>query len=178
MSIPAMVTRPAGRWHPSLTPGVTITGLTLVPAGFADGDLGIHLGVEGDTRASIVRNVINGGRIGLNLGCASSATTVAHNTVTGQTEGGINIDTCEAPPFPGSSQNSIHHNRACSVTTTASIALGGASDDNTIHHNVATKISVFGTGNKVLHNTTQEAIVDNGSGNLLLKNAVDPAACS
>ncbi len=158
--------------------GVTLDGFTIVPAGFADGDLGVNVAVEGDTNATIVHNVITGGRIGINLGCASSDTTIAHNTVSGQTEAGINIDTCEIEPFPGSHDNSIHHNTACSVTSTASIALGGSSDDNIIHHNVATSISVFGTGNNVHHNTTQLAIIDSGSGNTLHHNTAAADVCS
>jgi len=146
-------------------------------AGFDDPDIGINMAIEGDTDATIVHNVIRGGRIGINLGCASFGTTVVHNTVNDQTEGGINIDTCEAPPFPGSHDNSIHHNTACSVTATASIALGGSSNDNSIHHNVATSISVFGTGNEVHHNTTKLSIVDNGTDNTLHHNTTDPGVC-
>lgn len=158
--------------------GVTLDGVTIVPAGFADGDLGVNVAVEGDTEAVIVHNVILGGRIGINLGCASAGTTIAHNTVNDQTEAGINIDTCEIEPFPGSHDNSIHHNTACSVTSTASIALGGSSDDNSIHHNIATSISVFGTGNTVYQNTTQLAVIDSGSGNTLHHNTTDPDVCS
>jgi hypothetical protein len=157
---------------------VTLDGFTILPAGFADGDLGVNVAVEGNSNAAIVHNVITGGRIGVNLGCASAGNTVAQNTINGQTEAGINIDTCEVEPFPGSHDNSVHHNTACSVTSTASIALGGSSDDNSIHHNVATSISVFGTGNEVHHNRTQVAIVDNGSGNTLHHNTTDPNVCS
>jgi hypothetical protein len=96
--------------------------------------------------------------------------------VSDQTEGGINIDTCEAPPFPGSHGNAIHHNIACSETSTGSIALGGSSDNNSIHHNTATKISLFGTGNNVHHNTTKVVIIDNGS-NTLNNNSTGAGVC-
>jgi hypothetical protein len=158
-------------------PGLTLDGFTIVPDGFADGDIGVNLAIEGDTDLTLDRNVITGGRIGVNLGCVSFGSTVAHNSLTGQTEAGVNVDTCEAPPFPGSHDNSIHHNTACSVTSTASIALGGSSNDNSIHHNVATSISVFGTGNDVHHNSTQLVIIDNGSGNNLHHNTTDPGVC-
>ncbi len=158
-------------------PGLTLDGFTIVPDGFADGDIGVNLAVEGDTDLTLDRNVIIGGRIGVNLGCVSFGSTVVHNLLTGQTEAGVNVDTCEAPPFPGSHDNSIHHNIACSVTSTASIALGGSSNDNSIHHNVATSISVFGTGNDVHQNLTQLVIIDNGSGNNLHHNTTEPGVC-
>jgi len=159
-------------------PGLTLGGFTILPDGFADGDIGVNVSIEGDTDLTLVQNVITGGRIGVNLGCVSFGSTVAHNTISSQTEAGVNIDTCEAPPFPGSHDNSIHHNTACSVTSTASIALGGSSNDNSIHHNVATSISVFGTGNEVHHNRTQVVIIDSGSGNTLHHNTADPDVCS
>jgi len=66
----------------------------------------------------------------------------------------------------------------CSITSTASIALGGSSNDNNIHHNVATTISSFGTGNQIHHNTTRLAIVDNSNGgNSLHDNTIDPSVC-
>jgi len=159
------------------SPGVSLDGFTVVPAGVADGDIGITGGFEGVLDASLVNNDIVGGRIGINIGCTSSGTSIANNTLSGQTEGGINIDTCEAPPFPGSSQNSVHHNTACGATATASIALGGSSNDNNVHHNTVTSISVFGSGNQVHHNTTELPIVDNGSGSTLQQNTVDPDIC-
>ena len=158
-------------------PGVTLSGFTIIPDGFADQDLGVVVGIEGNANAKITCNVIIGGRIGISLGCVSFGSTIADNTVSGQTEGGINIDTCEAPPFPGSHDNAIYQNVACSVTSTGSIALGGSSNDNLIHHNVATKISLFGMGNNVHHNTTQVAITDNGI-NILNKNTINPTVCS
>lgn len=158
--------------------GVTVKGFTIISAGVDDADIGINVAIEGDTDLTIIRNAIRSGRIGINLGCVSVGTTVAHNTLVSQTEAGLNIDTCEAPPFPGSHDNSIHHNTACSVVSTASIALGGSSNDNGIHHNVATTISSFGTGNQIHHNTTRLAIVDNsGGGNSLHHNTVDPGVC-
>lgn len=157
--------------------GVTVRGFTIIPAGTADADIGVNVAIEGATSLRILDNVIFGGRIGVNLGCVSSRSVIAYNTVNGQTEAGINVDTCEAPPFPGSHNNSIHHNIACSVTATASIALGGASDNNRIQYNVATSISVFGSNNVVRYNTTQVAIVDNGAGSTLDNNLVDAGVC-
>jgi hypothetical protein len=158
--------------------GVTVRDFTLVPAGFGDSDFGVHVAVEGVARARILGNEILGGRIGINLGCASARSVVAGNRVNGQSEGGINIDTCEVMPFPGSHHNHIHHNIACSQTSTGSIALGGSSDNNQIHDNVATKISVFGAGNNVHDNTTQLVIVDNSNANTLTNNVADPGVCS
>jgi hypothetical protein len=157
--------------------GVTLRGLTIIAAGFADGDIGVNVGIAGATGLTVLDNVIFGGRIGINLGCVSAGSVIASNALHGQTEAGINIDTCEAPPFPGSHNNFIHHNVACSVTSTASIALGGASDDNRIQNNVATKISVFGSSNVVRYNSTQVPIVDNGSGSTLNNNLVDAGVC-
>jgi hypothetical protein len=157
--------------------GVTLKGLTIRPAGVADQDFGVNVAIDGNTQVKLLQNVIASGRIGINLGCSSFGSTVAHNTLNGQTEAGINIDTCEAPPFPGSHDNKVHHNTACGATSTASIALGGSSDTNKIHHNDATTISVFGTGNKVHHNTTQVAIVDNGTGSKVHDNTVNPGVC-
>jgi hypothetical protein len=158
--------------------GLTVKGFTIVAAGVEDADLGINVAIEGDTDLTVVRSIVRGGRIGINLGCASFGSTIAHTTLISQTEAGINIDTCEAPPFPGSHDNSIHHNTACSLTSTASIALGGSSNDNSIHHNVATTISSFGAGNQIHHNTTQAPIVDNSGGaNSLHHNTSDPSIC-
>ena len=158
--------------------GVTVKGFTIVPAGVQDGDLGVFVALSGNTGANLMRNVVRGGRIGINLGCGSNATKISYNDVSGQTEAGINIDTCEAPPFPGSNNNSVHHNTACSVTATASIALGGTVSGNKVHHNTATTISSFGTKNKIHHNTTQVAIVDNSGGSNKLKhNIVDSSVC-
>jgi hypothetical protein len=155
-----------------------VQGLTIVPAGFADGDIGVNVAIEGAAKVRILDNAIFGGRIGVNLGCTSHGSRVAFNTVNGQTEGGINIDTCEVPPFPGSRLNFIHHNVVCAVTATASIALGGSSDSNKIQHNIATSISVFGFGNTVQDNVTQVAIADNGVSTTLVNNTADPAVCT
>ncbi len=158
--------------------GLILKGFSIAAVGFDDPDIGIHVAIQDDTAAKIIRNVIRGGRIGINLGCVSSGTIIKRNNVISQTEAGINIDTCEAPPFPGSHNNSIHHNTACSVTSTASIALGGSSNDNHIHDNVATTISSFGAGNEIDHNTTKFAIVDNSGGaNSIHDNTVDPNVC-
>ena len=90
----------------------TVAGFTLVPAGsVAKYDIGVNVAIAGNASAQIAHNYIRGGRIGVNLGCASSGSTVYHNTVRGATEAGINIDTCEiAPEYPGSTFNSVHHN--------------------------------------------------------------------
>ena len=93
---------------------------------------------------------------------------------TANTDGGINIDTCEIAPFPGSDFNNVHHNNVCSDTSSGSIALGGNSNGNDVHHNVARRISVFGFNNNVHHNTTQVAIVDSSGGNSVHDNTVDP----
>ncbi len=163
-------------------PGATLRGFTIVPAGFADGDIGVNVAIQGLTKARILENAIMGGRIGVNLGCGGSNSSVAYNTVNGQTEGGINIDTCELyrdnDKNPGTHDNLIHHNIACSATSTGSIALGGNSNNNSIHDNFATSISVFGKVNKVINNTTQLQVVNNGSGNMLNGNTVDPSICS
>ena len=80
--------------------------------------------------------------------------------------------------LPGSHDNSIDHNIACSVTSTASIALGGSSNDNNIHHNIATTISSFGTGNEIHHNITRLPIVDSsGGGNSIHDNMTIPSVC-
>lgn len=157
--------------------GLTLKGFTIRPAGTADPDIGVHMSIGGDTGAKLTYNTVILGRIGINLGCGSSRTKLAHNTFSGQTDASINIDTCEAPPFPGSSHNSVHHNTACSVTNTASIALGGSSDRNKIHDNTATTISVFGDRNKVHDNVTKVAIVDNGTNSKIHDNTVNPAIC-
>ena len=158
--------------------GLLLKGFSIAPAGSADQDIGINVLIDGATGLTVKRNVIRGGRIGLNLGCVTFGSTVKRNDVLSQTEAGINIDTCEAPPFPGSHNNSIHHNHACSVVSTASIALGGSSDDNHIYKNVATTISSFGAGNEIDHNTTKFAIVDNSGGNNSIHdNTVDPSVC-
>lgn len=176
---PATVVKPAASAYvfAVAAPGTTIRGFTMVPAGFADFDFGVNVAIDGIARVRILDNEILGGRIGVNLGCASVGSVVAFNRVNGQTEGGINIDTCEVFPFPGSHNNSIHHNVACSQTFTGSIALGGSSDNNQVHHNITTKISLFGTGNAVHDNITQLVIVDNGV-NTLNDNTADPGVCS
>ena len=163
--------------------GVALRGFTIVPAGFADGDIGVNVAFEGLAQARILENAVMGGRIGVNLGRrGGSNSSVAYNTVNGQTEGGINIDTCELyrdnDKNSGTHDNLIHHNIACSATSTGSIALGGNSNNNSIHDNFATSISVFGNVNKVNNNTTQLQVVNNGSGNMLNGNTVDPGICS
>ena len=158
--------------------GVTLKGFKILPLGTADADIGVNLAVDGNARASIVENIVISGRIGINLGCASDRSAVVFNTLDGQTEGGINIDTCEIAPFPGSDFNNVHHNNVCSDTATGSIALGGNSNSNDIHHNVARKISVFGFNNNVHDNTTQVAIVDSSGGNSVHDNTVDPTICT
>ena len=163
--------------------GVVLDGFTIVPGGFADGDIGVNVAIKGPTGAQILGNAVLGGRIGVNLGCVSFHTVVANNTVNGQSEGGINIDTCELTrdpsKNPGAHDNLIHHNVACSTTATASIALGGSSNNNRIHDNVATTISSWGKGNRLEHNVTQLPIIDNSQGsNIVNDNTDDLGVCS
>src|SRR4029450_158996 len=82
-------------------PGLTLEGFTIAPDGFAGGYLGVNVPIEGYTDLTLNRNVVIGGRIGVNLGCVSFGSTLVHNPLTGQTEAGINVDTCEARAFPG-----------------------------------------------------------------------------
>ena len=135
----------------------TVAGFTLVPAGsIAKYDIGVNVAIGGNASAQIAHNYIRGGRIGVNLGCASSGSTVHHNNVRGATEAGINIDTCEIPPaYPGSTFNSVHHNTVCGGLFPYSIAGGQGSDFNSIHHNTARWITFFGDGNIVHNNTAQ-----------------------
>jgi nitrous oxidase accessory protein NosD len=157
------------------THDVTIEGFTIVPAGqFAKHDIGINVSVEGNTNANLAHNVITGGRIGINLGCASAGSSVIHNTVNRQSEAAINIDTCEGSEF-GSDGNAVHHNTACGGIFSYSIAAGEKSDDNAIHHNVAMWITVSGTGNDVHHNTAEYFAI--AAGNTQHHNTTDPGAC-
>jgi len=135
----------------------TITGFTLVPWGsVAKYDIGVHVAIGGNASTEIAHNYIRGGRIGVNLGCGSSGSTVYHNIVRGATETGINIDTCEiAPDYPGSTFNSVHHNTVCGGLFPYSIAGGQGSDFNSVHHNTARWITFFGDGNIVHNNTAQ-----------------------
>ena len=135
----------------------TVDGFTLVPAGsVAKYDIGVNVAIAGNASAEIAHNYIRGGRIGINLGCASSGSTVYHNNVRGATETGINIDTCEIPPaYPGSTFNSVHHNTVCGGLFPYSIAGGQGSDFNSVHHNTARWITLFGDGNIVHNNTAQ-----------------------
>ena len=126
----------------------TVAGFTLVPAGsVAKYDIGVNVAIAGNASAEIGHNYIRGGRIGVNLGCASSGSTVYHNNVRGATETGINIDTCEIPPaYPGSTFNSVHHNTVCGGLFPYSIAGGQGSDFNSVHHNTARWITFSATG--------------------------------
>lgn len=159
-----------------VAPGLTLDGFTIVPDGFADSviPIGVNVAIEGEANVAIAHNVITGGRIGINLGCASAGNTVAHNTVNGQSEAAINIDTCEGSEF-GSDGNSVHHNTACGGTFSYSIAAGEKSEDNEIHHNVAMWITVSGTGNEVHHNTAEYFAI--AAGNTQHHNTTDPGAC-
>jgi hypothetical protein len=135
----------------------TVTGFILVPWGStAKYDIGVNVAIAGNASAEIAHNYIRGGRIGVNLGCSSSGSTVYHNIVRGATETGINIDTCEiAPAYPGSTFNSVHHNTVCGGLFPYSIAGGQGSDFNSVHHNTARWITLFGDGNIVHDNTAQ-----------------------
>jgi len=162
-------------------PLVRLQGFGIRPMGIADGDIGVTVGIKATpARATLLRNVILGGRLGINIGCTSHQNLIAHNLLTRQSEAGINLDTCEidAASQPGTHDNSVHHNVACSNTSTASIALGGTASDNHLERNVATEISVFGTGNTVQHNTTQLPIIDQGINSVLTDNLVDAVTCS
>jgi hypothetical protein len=153
----------------------TVTGFTLVPAGSAAKyDIGVNVAVAGNASAEIADNYIRGGRIGVNLGCSSSGSTVYHNNVRGATETGINIDTCEiAPAYPGSTFNSVHHNTVCGGLYPYSIAGGQGSDFNSVHHNTARWITLFGDGN-IAHNNTAQLfnIVPGTPANVTFNNTV------
>ena len=103
--------------------------------------------MRGGYRAQLILR----GRIGINLGCASHASTVS-NIVNGASEAGINVDTCEIKPFPGSSYNSVHHNVVCGGLFPYSIALGLGSNYNLVHNNRAIWITAAGVGNQVHYN--------------------------
>src|SRR5262245_50479752 len=153
----------------------TVAGLTLVPCGSpAKYDIGVPAAIGGNASAEIAHNYVRGGRIGVNLGCGSSGSTVYHNVVRGATETGINIDTCEiAPAYPGSTFNSIHHNTVCGGLFPYSIAGGQGSDFNSVHHNTARWITLFGDGNIVYNNTAQAFnIVPGSPANVTFNNAV------
>jgi hypothetical protein len=153
----------------------TVTGFTLVPAGsVAKYDIGVNVAIAGNASAEITQNYIRGGRIGVNLGCSSSGSTVYRNNVRGATEAGINIDTCEIPPtYPGSTFNSVHHNTVCGGTFPYSIAGGQGSDFNSVHHNTARWISLFGDGNIVHNNNAQLFnIVPGSPANVTFNNTV------
>ena len=155
---------------------VTIDGFTIVQAGQqAKHDIGVNVYTEGSTLATITNNVIRGGRIGVNLGCASARSTVAHNRVSDSYEAGINIDTCEGSEY-GSDGNSVHDNIVCGGTYPYSIAAGGKSDYNQIEHNVGRWMAVYGTGNNVHHNTAQFFLIV--AGNTDFQNVVDPTVCT
>lgn len=157
----------------------SVTGFTLVPVGSsAKYDIGVNVAIGGDASAEIAHNYIRGGRIGVNLGCSSSGSTVYHNNVRGATETGINIDTCEiAPAYPGSTFNSVHHNTVCGGLFPYSIAGGQGSDFNSVHHNTARWITLYGDGNIVHNNTAQLfTIVPGSPANATFNNTV-AAAC-
>jgi hypothetical protein len=153
-------------------PNVTLDGFTILPFGStAKYDIGVNVAIQGDASAEISRNVIARGRIGINLGCSSSASTIYHNVVRGATEAGINIDTCEiAPLFPGSTDNDVHHNTVCGGTFPYSIAGGQGSNNNTIHHNAATWITEAGTGSHVHNNVA--LLFNIAPGNLVNNNSI------
>jgi hypothetical protein len=152
----------------------TVAGFTLVPVGsVAKYDIGVNVAIAGNASAEIAHNYIRGGRIGVNLGCASSGSTVYHNNVRGATEAGINIDTCEiAPAYPGSTFNSVHHNSVCGGLFPYSIAGGQGSDFNSVHHNTGRWITLYGDGNIVHNNAAQLFnIVPGNPANVTFNNA-------
>jgi hypothetical protein len=145
-------------------PNVTLEGFSIAPGGqFGKHDIGVTVAFEGAANLLIVHNYLRGGRIGVNLGCVSAGSTVAHNTIQASSEAGINVDTCEAPPFPGSNNNFVHHNTVCGGLYPYSIAVGGASNNNDVHHNSAIWISVGGTGNFVHHNIAELFLIAPGN---------------
>ena len=156
---------------------MTVGRFTIVPAGVADPDIGVNVANEGRTGFKLLHSRVIGGRIGVNLGCASYGSRLGYNQLYRQTESAINVDTCEMAPFPGSRLNEIDHNEACSPVATFSIALGQGPDLNHVHHNVVRSISLYGTANVVHGNTTQLPIVDNGTLSVQFGNSVDPARC-
>jgi hypothetical protein len=151
---------------------VTLDGFTIVPAAsVAKYDIGVNVAIEGNASAEIAHNVIVNGRIGVNLGCSSTASTIYHNIVRGSSEAGINIDTCEiAPLYPGSRDNSVHHNTVCGGLQPYSIAGGQGSNNNHVHHNTAIWITAAGTGNH-LHNNVAE-VFNIAPGNVANNNTV------
>jgi hypothetical protein len=153
-------------------PDVALSGFTIVPAGItAKYDIGVNVAIAGNASAEIAHNVVVRGRIGINLGCSSSASTIYHNVVRGAYEAGINIDTCEiAPLYPGSTDNSVHHNTVCGGLQPYSIAGGQGSNNNHVHHNTAIWITAAGTGNHV-HNNVAE-VFNIAPGNLANNNTV------
>lgn len=155
-------------------PNSGLFGFTLIPYGsVAKYDIGVNVAIGGVASAEIANNYVRGGRIGINLGCGSSSSTIYHNIVRGATEAGINIDTCEVAPFPGSTFNTVHHNAVCGGTYPYSIAGGQGSDFNTIHHNVAKWISMYGDGNIVHDNSAQLFnIVPGSPANVTFNNTV------
>ena len=159
-----------------LYPNTTLIGFTLTPAGTtAKYDIGVNVNIGGNASAEIAHNVIRGGRIGVNLGCGSSGSTVYHNVVRGATETGINIDTCEIEEagYPGSTFNSVHHNTVCGGLYPYSIAGGQGSDFNSIHHNTARWITLYGDGNIVHNNFAQLFnIVPGSPANVAFNNTV------
>jgi hypothetical protein len=153
----------------------TVAGFTLVPVGStAKYDIGVNVAIGGNASVEIAHNYVRGGRIGVNLGCGSSGSTVYHNIVRGATEAGINIDTCEiAPDYPGSTFNSVHHNTVCGGVYPYSIAGGQGSDFNSVHHNIGKWITMYGDGNIVHNNTAQLfTIVPGSPANVTLNNTV------
>ena len=157
-------------------PNASLVGFTLVPvASVAKYDIGVNVNIGGNASAEIAHNVIRGGRIGVNLGCASSGSTVYHNVVRGSSEAGINIDTCEVPgpPYQGSTFNSVHHNAVCGGLFPYSIAAGDGSHFNDVHHNTGKWISIYGNGNIVHNNTAQLFnIVPGNPANVAFNNTV------
>ena len=152
---------------------VTLDGFTIVPFGLtAKYDIGVNVAIQGNASAEIAHNDIVRGRIGINLGCSSAASTIYRNVVRGATEAWINIDTCEiAPLYPGSTDNSVHHNTVCGGLQPYSIAGGQGSNNNHIHHNTAIWITAAGTGNHV-HNNVAEVFNIAQPGNLVNNNTV------
>lgn len=154
-----------------LQPGATLQGFGIFPLGNGKADIGVNVAIQGTAGTEIAYNVITRGRIGINLGCSSRASTVYHNVVNSSAETGINVDTCENSSYPGgdenpadnpgSSDNAVHHNTVCGGLMPFSIAVGGGrATDNHVHHNKAVWITVAGKGNQVHDNAAELFKID------------------
>ena len=98
------------------------------------------------------------------------------NVLTRQSESGINLDSCELPPFPGTHHNQVLKNVACGTPAIGGITFGGSTNNNVLTDNVATSISLFGTGNNLQNNTTRMFLAPS-AGNFISGHLFDNAVC-